>query len=333
MQNNIGKIMTYQKALNRFLMLIALVVISIPQIVIAQPALPTPVDADSLDALDGYSFIIGSDLGRNAYYQQKPTAEMMGEVADITGSEFIAALGDIHHYMGVQSVNDPLWMTNYELVYSHPELQIPWYPTLGNHEYKGNTQAVIDYSKISRRWQMPSRYYAKEIEVSDSVTALLLFIDTPSLIDKYRTDREEYPDAAKVDMQKQLNWIEKTLKNSKAKWKIVMGHHPIYCGTTKTEEEQLDLQKRLQPILDKYKVDMTFCGHIHNFQHLNIKGSDIDYMVNSSGSQSREVEPRVGQIFTNPEVGFSICTLEDDQIKVTFVNQDGKIVYQYSRKK
>ena len=48
-------------------------------------------------------------------------------------------------------------MTNYELVYSHPELMIPWYPILGNHEYRGNTQAVLDYSQVCARWEMPAR--------------------------------------------------------------------------------------------------------------------------------------------------------------------------------
>ncbi len=300
----------------------------------AQPALPHPVDATALKALDGkYSFMIGSDLGRNGYYEQKPIAEMMGEVADLADVEFIAALGDLHHYMGIQSVTDPLWITNFELVYSHPELQRPWFPTLGNHEYRGNTQAVIDYGQISRRWQMEGRYYSKEVEISDSVSALFVFIDTPSLIDKYRTNTEKYPDGANISIEKQLQWLENVLKNSKAKWKIVMGHHPIYTGTNKDEIEQLNLQERLLPILEKYNVDMTFCGHIHNFQHLNIIDSKIDYFVNSSASQSREVEIKEGQLASNPEPGFSLCTLEDSQITVTWINNDGKILYQYSRKR
>ena len=95
--------------------------------------------------------------------------------------EAVLALGDIHHFMGVESVNDPLWMTNYELIYSHPELQIPWYPILGNHEYRGNTQAVLDYSNVSRRWQMPARYYSKVFE-EDGATLRVVFIDTTPLM-------------------------------------------------------------------------------------------------------------------------------------------------------
>ena len=81
----------------------------------------------------------------------------MGLLAERVDIEFGVAAGDIHHYLGVQSVNDPLWMTNYELIYEYPELQVEWLPILGNHEYQGNTQAVIDYFAVSRRYTSPAR--------------------------------------------------------------------------------------------------------------------------------------------------------------------------------
>ena len=102
-----------------------------------------------------YQFILANDLGRNGYYDQKPIAELMGKMAENVDIEFVVAAGDVHHFEGVRSTTDPLWMTNYELIYSHPDLMIPWYPVLGNHEYRGNTQAVIDYSNVSARWRMP----------------------------------------------------------------------------------------------------------------------------------------------------------------------------------
>ena len=70
---------------------------------------------------------MANDLGRNGYYDQKPIAELMGEMADVIGPECVFAAGDVHHFEGVRSVNDPLWMTNYELIYSHPELMIDWF--------------------------------------------------------------------------------------------------------------------------------------------------------------------------------------------------------------
>ena len=84
-----------------------------------------------------FNFYIANDLGRNGYYDQKPIAELMGTMGEEIGPEFVLAAGDVHHFEGVRSVNDPLWMTNFELIYSHPELMIDWYPVLGNHEYRG----------------------------------------------------------------------------------------------------------------------------------------------------------------------------------------------------
>ena len=99
--------------------------------------------------------------------------------------KFVLATGDVHHFEGVRSVNDPLWMTNYELIYSHPELMIDWFPLLGNHEYRGNTQAVQDYSNISRRWTMPARYYTKTFEDKGH--------DYPGGLGRYRSDDRQIP--------------------------------------------------------------------------------------------------------------------------------------------
>ena len=80
-----------------------------------------------------------NDMGRNGYYDQKPIAELMGEMAGVVDPECVLAVGDIHHFNGVASLQDPLWMTNYELIYSHPDLMLDWFPVCGNHEYRGNT--------------------------------------------------------------------------------------------------------------------------------------------------------------------------------------------------
>ena len=184
------------------------------------------------------NLFVANDLGRNGYYDQKPIAELMGEMADVIGPEAIIATGDVHHFDGVASVNDPLWMTNFELIYSHPELMISWLPVLGNHEYRGNTQAVLDYSKVSRRWQMEDRYYTKVFSDNDAGTTIrVVFIDTTPLIDSYRTDNR-YPDARKQSIDEQLEWLDATLKTAKEDWVIVVGHHPMYAETKKDIDEQ-----------------------------------------------------------------------------------------------
>ena len=286
----------------------------------------TPADWAKLEK--SVNFYVANDLGRNGYYDQKPIAELMGRMAETVGIECVAAPGDVHHFEGVRSTQDPLWMTNYELIYSHPELMLDWFPTCGNHEYRGNTQAVVDYSGISARWNMPAKYYTKVLE-DDGVTVRLVFIDTTPLIDKYRKDTEKYPDAGKEDMDKQLAWLDQTLAQANEDWVIVLGHHPVYAYTDKSDKERADMQKRLNPILLKHKnVAMYICGHIHNFQHIRKPGTNIDYVVNTSGSLSREnVQPVDGTQFCSGVSGFSLVCADKQTLSLHLIDKDGKVVY------
>ncbi len=275
--------------------------------------------------------IAANDLGRNGYYEQKPIAELMGIMAEEIGPDAVLALGDVHHFEGVQSIYDPLWMTNYEAIYSHPELMIDWFAVCGNHEYRGNTKAVMDYSKVSRRWNMSAKYYSHTFSGKDA-SVKVIFLDTTPLIDKYRNDPEKYPDAAAQNMEAQLRWLDKELSEASEDWVIVAGHHPIYADTPKDESERTDMQQRVDNILQKHKVDMYICGHIHNFQHINRHG--IDYIVNSSGSLSRKnVKPVEGSVFTSGEPGYSVIGASKSKLTLSMIDGKGNIIHQITRNK
>lgn len=272
------------------------------------------------------SLIIANDLGRNGYYEQKAVAATMGNVAEEIGPEAVLALGDTHHYGGVQSVSDPLWMTNFETIYDHPELMVDWHPVCGNHEYRGNTQAVIDYSGVSRRWKMPARYYTDTFE--DNGTSIrVIFLDTTPLIDKYHAKSDTYPDVQTQDMEAQLKWLEQTLAEATERWIVVAGHHPIFAYTDKDESERTDMQKRVDTILRRHNVDMYICGHLHNYQHIRKPGSDIDYIVNTSGSQTRTPEKTDGTVFCSDAAGFSVLTADKNALRLHMLDKDGRIIH------
>ena len=237
---------------------------------------------------------MANDLGRNGYYDQKPIAEQ---------------------------------------VYSHPELMLDWFPVLGNHEYRGNTQAVLDYSKVSRRWMMPARYYTKVFE-DNGTTIRIVFLDTTPLIDRYRENSAVYPDACKQDRQAQLLWLDSTLKSAREDWVVVVGHHPIYAYTTKAEYERTDMQKNVMPILHKYNnVAIYACGHIHNFQHIRMPNDDIEYVVNSSASLARPVEKTQGTVFCSSADGFSIISASKKTLKMSMIDKDGKVIHTIEKTK
>lgn len=274
------------------------------------------------------NIIMISDSGRNGYYDQKPIAEVLGRVAEVVSPECVVASGDVHHFEGVESVNDPLWMTNFELIYSHPKLMVPWLPIFGNHEYRGNTQAVIDYSKVSRRWMMPDRYYTK-VYKDDGATVRLVMIDTTPMIDSYRNSKSTYPIVKQQDYQKQLEWLEDVLNSATEDWVVVVGHHPIYAHTSKSSKERKDMQSRVDAVLRKYddKVNLYVCGHIHNFQHIKKDDCKIHYIVNTSAARSRSVKAVEGTQFCSPETGFSMLSASKKSLCFYMFNKKGKLLH------
>lgn len=279
------------------------------------------------------NLFVANDLGRNGYYQQRPIAELMGNMAEEIGPECVLAVGDVHHFNGVVSVDDPLWTSNYESIYAHPELMIDWLPVLGNHEYRGNTQAVLDYAQRSRRWVMPARYYSRVYE-NDGTTVRVVMIDTTPLIEKYRTDSIGYPDACKQDIDAQLQWLDATLKAACEDWVIVLGHHPVFAQTSKSDSERADMQRVLLPVLRRYgNVAMYVCGHIHNFQHLRMAGDAIDYVVNSAGSLSRKVKAVEGTQFCSPEAGFSVISANKNSLALYMIDGKGVAINKVEHRK
>jgi hypothetical protein len=280
------------------------------------------------------NFMVANDMGRRGVSEQKNIATLLGKEAEYNRINFIAVAGDPIHDNGVKSTVDSEWKDKFENIYTASSLMnIPWYVVSGNHEYHGSVQAILDYSKLSNRWKAPARYYSIEKSIGKTrEKCLFVFIDTPPLIDKYRAD-SSYSDAGKQDFEKQLRWIDSTLVNSTDRWKIVIGHHPVYADTEKAITERTDMQNRLGVILEKRKADVYICGHIHNFQHLKPEGKRVNYIVNSSASQSRAVKNTDGTLFCNPDPGFTLCSVSQENFTFSFIDHKGETIYKYMIKK
>ena len=82
--------------------------------------------------------------------------------------EFIIALGDNFYTNGVASITDTMWETHWKQVYlQYANLNIPWHPIFGNHDYgygQTGVQAQLDRSKASMDsglWDFPATNYSK----------------------------------------------------------------------------------------------------------------------------------------------------------------------------
>jgi acid phosphatase type 7 len=60
-------------------------------------------------------------------------------------------------------------------------------------------------------------------------------------------------------------WLEADLQAAqRADWRIVALHHPLFQSSLSHSDDQW--MRPISPILEKYKVDLVFAGHIHNYQ-------------------------------------------------------------------
>ncbi len=60
-------------------------------------------------------------------------------------------------------------------------------------------------------------------------------------------------------------WLESDLSKSRARWKFVFMHEPVYSSGPHGGESKL-LIKEWVPIFEKYSVDIVFSGHTHAFE-------------------------------------------------------------------
>ncbi len=279
------------------------------------------------------TFIAMGDWGRNGNFGQKETADEMGIYAEMNKIDFIMTLGDNFYPTGVKSTEDSHWKTSFEDVYTASSLQVPWYITLGNHDYGGSVQAQIDYSTLSKRWKLPSRYYSFVVSINDSVKALFVIIDSNPFIKSYyeintedsELNKGSIEDLKKQDIQIQLNWIDSVLGVSNAKWKIVAGHHPVYSGGSHGNTPELI--ESIKPLLEKHNVDIYLAGHDHDMQHLKETGSDVNYFVSGAGSQLRTTGKTSNTLFSESQNGFLALTLTNAEITASFISSDGKVLY------
>lgn len=173
------------------------------------------------------SFVALGDWGRRGAARQRAVAGAMATAAEAAGSRFVISAGDNFYESGVQSVTDTQWKTSFEDVYTAPSLQTPWYTVLGNHDHRGSAQAQVDYSRVSPRWRMPSRYYAVSGAQHGAPHLDLFFLDTTALVAGYGPAS---PPALQRAATAQLDWLDAELGRSRAAWKLVVGHHPVHSG-------------------------------------------------------------------------------------------------------
>jgi len=220
--------------------------------------------------------------------------------------DFAITLGDNFYNKGMRSVDDPRWRTWWDQLYD--PLGIQFYATLGNHDYgfPQSPEAEILYSKKSPSWRMPATRYTY----------------TAGSVQFFATDSQKMT-------SDQLEWLQKELVSSTARWKVVYGHHTIYShgyhGNTP------ELIRDLLPLI-KDRVDIYLSGHDHDMQHLRPEGN-LHFFVSGSGGKLRRIRPGPRSLFAMSARGFAVLEANAESVKMTFVSTTLQPLYEYTLKK
>lgn len=301
---------------------------SIAHVVLAAPKTDTIPGLAVMDS--SIHFLVVGDWGRMGSLPQRKVADAMASAGRQLGISFIITTGDNFYPSGVSDVKDSQWIYSFEKVYDAPSLQCRWLAVLGNHDYWANPQAQVDYTFKSKRWFMPARYYDTSIAIGkDSIR--LIFLDTEPMEKHIRgipVDSNKYLPGY---VDEQLNWLKKILDGSSAKWKIVIGHHPLHTGGSRRHNRRVKkLRNLLQPVLSDNNVNFYLSGHEHHLELLKPKGT-THYIISGAGSETGHVGwLKCYRRFAARQRGFVSISVSSKDWLIQFINDKEKVIYKYS---
>ena len=133
---------------------------------------------------------------------------------------------------------------------------VPFHAVLGNHDIRtDNGRPQVAYKPFG----MKGRFYTLQRGPVD-----FFMLDTNG----------------NADWQRQISWLRTVLAQSKAPWKVVVGHHPIYSSGFYGNDPHL--AAKLSSLMRRHGVQLYINGHDHNYERSKpIEG--ITYLVVGGG--------------------------------------------------
>ena len=250
-------------------------------------------------------FIIG-DWGAGGIFQKR-VAEAMVTQAQKHKPSYIISTGDNIYPDGVESADDTQWKTKFEMMYNHESIAVPWYAVLGNHDYRNNPDAQIEYHAKNPRWNMPARYYTWS--AASNIDCFML--DTQMIMQKKANE--------------QILWFEKAMSQSKALWKIVVGHHPMRSYGHYGDSH--NLVRDIKPIMEKYGAQLYLCGHDHDIQWIKNPSDTFTCLVSGAGGGARDTAYGDHTVFAATNGGFISMDIENMTAYISCINARGEVVF------
>ena len=179
------------------------------------------------------------------------------------------------------------------------------------------------------------RYYVVRIPDAASSLVDVFVLDSNTLGEKQTKLRQN---GAGTD-EAQIEWLDKALAGSSARWKVIAMHHPIYsptrrkcysflCGLGRRSADPR-LRMELEDVLVKHGVDVVFQGHQHLYARLRPQTGDIRYIVSGAGGQAPDTFEPDPQTVAREDRGkfnhFVYVRATDDHFEYCTIDDENKV--------
>lgn len=230
------------------------------------------------------------------------------------------------------------------------------YVVLGNHDWRTSRAAAmaqVRYLETTRPFYMQGLRYRvaptgdpREVEIFALDTHVML--SDHSILDDALDDDGREIDSGKIDDTQpwalprdagewgQAEWLEEALASSPARWKIVIGHHPIWSAAGSKYRQAAMMRRLILPALCRH-ADLYLAGHEHTLEVYTDACKDVPEargrpplgeVVSGAAGKQRPLNSNFArhQLEAHPELrslfaqgltwGFAHLTLTRDEAKV-----------------
>jgi tartrate-resistant acid phosphatase type 5 len=312
---------------------------------------------------------------------QMPVSHAMQSFCAQHGCDFATMLGDNIYPDGAMANDDDarrfrdLFTIPYgSLVQGQEDFRI--YGVLGNHDWhtsRAGAMAQVRFLETTTPFFMNGLFYRVvppashgEVEIFALDTEVLLagttvhdavLAEDASEVDTEELEHLEPWAAPQTEAERNMvRWLGSGLANSKARWKIVIGHHPLWSTAGSKFQQAKALRRLILPTLCRY-ADLYLAGHEHTLEvHTDdcsaaLPGTDVTplpQVVSGSASKMRPTNSAFirQQLKAHPDLrtlwargltwGFAHLTFEDERVTVKMIEtpRDGsgtaQVTYEHS---
>jgi 3',5'-cyclic AMP phosphodiesterase CpdA len=248
-------------------------------------------------------FAVIGDSGQWSNVQRETAAQLAAQRAKLP-FELVLMLGDNNYGDGSPA--------SYRVRFEEPykpllDAGVTFYAARGNHD--AGTQ--WDYPLFNMGGQ---RYYT--------------FQRKAGLLPPLAGDRVQFfaLDSVHLD-DDQLSWFDRQLSESKAEWKIVFFHHPIY-SSGRYALSSAARRSTLEHALIEHEVDVVFAGHEHVYERMAPQSGVMYFVVGASGAvRTGDLRPSSYQTKGyDGDLSFMLVEIAGDAIYFRALNRVGETV-------